>query len=329
MERLGRLEPIIRQLIHKGLATSSRRSYDAKWKHWELFRAIFGVDNVVATEDLLLAYVGFRALFSEASGQTISGEISAILSLQLEEFGALVPDRGRMRLLRRALNGMKATRVSRRPVKKPITENLLRRFLHHIPGDSLDGQCLRAALAVGYSSLMRGGEFVVESQTQVREGRETVRLLRWHQVFLVDGQRGIDAVRIELDGSKTNQYGKEEEVALACKCLKGGLCAVHELLGMLEFRRVQSLDEPVFLMASGDILTRRVLDQTIKDCATREGLNPKHYAPHGLRKGGATDLAGKGVSELVLQRLGRWSPNATTSRLYTLLQPVNLARKYS
>ncbi len=243
-----------------------------------MFRAIFGVANVVVTEDLLLAYVGFRALFSEASGKTISGEISAILSLQLEEFGGRVPERGKMRLLGRAVNGLKATRGSRRAVKKPITEDILRRFLLHIPRDSLDEQCLRAALAVGYNSLMRGGEFVVESQAQVKEERETMRLLRWKQVFLVDGRDSVDAIRIELEGSKTNRYGKEEEVALACKCARGGVCAVHELTRMLEFRKVQSLDEPVFLMASGQVLTRRVLDRTIKDCAVLEGLNPKHYA---------------------------------------------------
>jgi hypothetical protein len=53
-------------------------------------------------------------------------------------------------------------------------------------------------------------------------------------------------------------------------------------------------------------LTYTMMVDTIKQCAAAFGFDPSRFASHSLRIGGATQLAANGVSQDLIQMMGRW-----------------------
>jgi hypothetical protein len=58
----------------------------------------------------------------------------------------------------------------------------------------------------------------------------------------------------------------------------------------------------------------RALRMLVKRVATEAGQDPTTFANHSLRAGGTTDLLAAGVSETVVQQMGRWTSD--TFRIY-------------
>ncbi len=179
---------------------------------------------------------------------------------------------------------------------------------------------MRAALTTAQGCLLRAGEMTVESQSR----KDIFSSLKLDSLRFLPSKVNAKVMKIKLHGSKTNQFATPESVAVHCKCKNGNPCAVHEVLNMLNFRRVKSLREPVFWMASGNIVSRKMISTVIKNCCVAEKLNPNEYSPHSLRRGGATDSAESGVSEWMIRKLGRWSDLSRVNRTYQLLSPEKI-----
>ena len=60
----------------------------------------------------------------------------------------------------------------------------------------------------------------------------------------------------------------------------------------------------------GKVITRTEAVVTLRMMAASAGKNPAHFALHSGRIGGATKLAAQGMSELHIQRAGRWKSRA-------------------
>ncbi len=157
----------------------------------------------------------------------------------------------------------------------------------------------------------------VESQSR----KDIFSSLKLDSLRFLPSKVNAKVMKIKLHGSKTNQFASPESVAVHCKCKNGNPCAVHVKCSAW---RVKSLREPVFWMASGNIVSRKMISTVIKNCCVAEKLNPNEYSPHSLRRGGATDLAESGVSEWMIRKLGRWSDLSRVNRTYQLLSPEKI-----
>jgi len=65
------------------------------------------------------------------------------------------------------------------------------------------------------------------------------------------------------------------------------------------------------------------VNKAIKRAATRLGLDPRQYASHSLRRGGATALFLGGAKDLTIQRFGRWKSDAY--KIYTCIDTRQLS----
>ncbi len=316
------MQDLAEHLIFKGLAHSTRKTYESKARRWPIFCALFGFPQQPATESSLVAYVAYRHATDEIYMDGISSEISAILSADIDK--GHKPNRNDWPLLGRVLKGVGRVhgKSHRSTPKKPITMGILKRFLRNIPRTCTDGRLLRLAMLIGHGALLRPGELGVSSQKHY----DKVRVLRWRDLTFCPSRSSCEVLKIEIHGSKTNQFGKKEILALGCKCSKGDPCSVHEMLSLLKMGTFSSTSEPIFRMSSGNILSKRMISNAIKNCCLKENLNPAEYSPHSLRKGGATDLARDGVPEWMIQKIGRWSELCKTNRRYQLLTRSDIVR---
>lgn len=88
----------------------------------------------------------------------------------------------------------------------------------------------------------------------------------------------------------------------------GGLLCPRRWLQLLWTRSSRTSSSPVFADATGAALTPRRFAMLLCTLAKRAGvLSGELVSPHGLRRGGATFYAQKGVPLLTLMRMGRWA----------------------
>ena len=116
----------------------------------------------------------------------------------------------------------------------------------------------------------------------------------------VVNQDGEEVVILDIPGSKTNQFHIPEERVLHHRnsyCNSGqlanSLCPACVCKLNIEGRKP---DEPLFVKANGKPYGYQYLNNLVKGCAEKFGLNPAYYTTHCLRRGGATDLFKSGKS---------------------------------
>lgn len=66
------------------------------------------------------------------------------------------------------------------------------------------------------------------------------------------------------------------------------------------------------------------MSKALKKTATRMGLEPRQFATHSLRRGGATAMFLGGTKDLTVQLFGRWRSNAY--KVYTCIDTKQLVK---
>ena len=86
------------------------------------------------------------------------------------------------------------------------------------------------------------------------------------------------------------------------------LCPVA---GMLAYLAVRGFDcGPLFWSEDGQPLTRAKLVSLLKATLTAAGIDPTHYSGHSFRIGATTTAAANGISDSMVQTLGRWTSDS-------------------
>jgi hypothetical protein len=83
--------------------------------------------------------------------------------------------------------------------------------------------------------------------------------------------------------------------------------------------------DPVFVLASGHLLTRRAFVDRTRSLLASAGLAADNFSGHSFRRGGATALREAGVSDSDIQLLGRWKSSAFTRYLHASSSRVHAA----
>ena len=74
---------------------------------------------------------------------------------------------------------------------------------------------------------------------------------------------------------------------------------------------------PLFCWKDGSPLTRPAFVDKVRSILQEAGVDASHYAGHSFRIGPATTAAANGVSEAIIQMLGRWQSDSYTRYIRT------------
>jgi hypothetical protein len=181
-----------------------------------------------------------------------------------------------------------------RPRSLPVTNQLLNKIRSQnnaaTNGHDHNSRMRMAAMAIAVNGLFRLGELAQSPQERKRYPR--MKDLGVHD----------DHITIFLPRSKTDQYGNGVHVRIS------NAAAIIDLMNYLNHCTsvVRQPDSPLFVWASGDILTRRAMLSFSNRALKNIGFDLSKWYGISFRRGGATSLAMAGIPDRIIKIIGRW-----------------------
>ena len=160
-----------------------------------------------------------------------------------------------------------------KPKRQPITNNILGQMLSQLDRTAHDRLMLKAAITLGFFSLLRVSKFTVENQ----HGFNPEQHLTMEDITVVTIKR-----------SKTDQKGEGCQIHIGQTHTK---CCPHLAMQRYLGQVTQSARKPLFRFQSGTALTARALRLVLHHLIRKCGYSTKLYNTHSLRIGAATAAA--------------------------------------
>jgi hypothetical protein len=192
--------------------------------------------------------------------------------------------------------------------KHPVSIQLLQACAHNLGTRS----ATRCAMVIAFFGLLRRKEWSAKSKTSARAWqlcRTHVKLFDSHDALLpVDTElQYIDHAQILVyrkgDSNKTGHnislFRNHTEV-----------CPLHAIFLALKIAPDKSPHSPLFQESNGEYVRSDDVARALKAAAAKYGLNPKKFAAHSLRRGGAQALRDAGFSEEFIKKYGAWRSDA-------------------
>lgn len=226
------------------------------------------------------------------------------------------PMEDRLRL-RFTLRGIKRTIGDQPRPKFAVTLSVLRKFERLLPQLRADKKnkvlwgAAWAAILVGFYGMLRKDNLTAGKRSPEVDGCQ--KGLKWDDICFAEAKGSRPAaVWLRLRYSKTNQF-REAPHVLPLAATGGSLCP---LTALLRHRAETSKEggplstDAVFRVPgrgrSLRPLTHAELVKAIKDLARAAGFDPKKYAGHSLRRGGATLAFQLGATASQVKTQGCW-----------------------
>lgn len=210
--------------------------------------------------------------------------------------------------LERVVRGIKRVKGIRSTERLPVTDDIMLTIYRHLNSGLADHNMLWSACCLAYFGFLRSAEFTVSSLNNY-----SAAIHLNVQDITVDSRTSPSCIRMNIKASKTDPFRKGCFVHIGRA--KPPLCAVEAMLAYLSIRG--DVPGPLFLLQSGEPLSRALLTKWLRDILTAAGI-PGNYSSHSFRGiGAATVAARNGVPDHLIQTLGRWSSNAYRSYIRT------------
>ena len=213
--------------------------------------------------------------------------------------------------------------------KQAVTVDMLRRMRAHVDLGRPKELCVYTAILVGFFCLLRKanlGHRTTEERLTADQQREAAPSRRPKEEV---GVLTRDAVSRDTDGktcltlkgTKTIQFGERQLRLYVPQMPKGDPICPATMLGLyMAVTGDRPAGDTLFGYWTNDgpsktrrwkHLTHRVLVQGIKDLIKAIGEDPKKFAGHSLRRGGATfAFAEAGLHQITIKALGDWVSDA-------------------
>jgi len=160
---------------------------------------------------------------------------------------------------------------------------------------------LWAACCMGFYAFLRSGEFTC---TTGNAFDPTLHITP--EDIAVDSREKPTMMRIHIKQSKTDQL--RQGINLFIGATDNDIFPITAVLSYLAARGSQS--GPLFVWRDGRPLTRAQLVAMLRATLAQAGVDYTRYAGHSFRIGAATTAAAKGMSESMIQTLGRWASDS-------------------
>ena len=285
----------------QGLAPSTRRSYASAQAQFISFCTQLGKlhssgSPCPADEWTLFLFVFFLAARIQHS--SIKVYLSGVRALHIEQ-GFPDPLANCLRL-QRVVRGIKRSQGSSSSPRLPITDDLMLVIWRSLDLRLPDHLMFWAACSLGYFGFLRASEFTVPSLASFSPS--------YHlgvQDIAVDSPSAPSCMRLRIKGSTTDPFRKGAFIHIGLG--RPPLCAVHSVLSYLTRRG--DVPGPLLLFQNGQPLSRALLMDWLRQILASANI-PGNFSSHSLRIGAATVAARNGVSDHLIQALGRWSSSA-------------------
>jgi hypothetical protein len=273
-----------------------------------LFCTQFSLTPLPVSEDTLCRFVAF---LSEVpiSYNSIKSYLSAVRHLQISS-GYPDPAITPSARLDYVLKGVRRMgRHTPRASRMPITPVVLRKIFQVWSQDppSFNRTMLWAAFCLGFFAFMRAGEFTCPSREAFTPDMLVVSDVQ------VDSHQRPTHLTVHLRVSKTDQFGIG--VTLHLGTTGDHLCPVAAMLGYLAIR--PSSPGPLFIFEDGASLSKQRLVRSLRQVLQSAGIDSTHFSGHSFRRGAATAAASAGLSDSLIQTLGRWKSSAFNGYIQT------------
>ena len=275
--------------------------YEVGWHKYLAFCRAHGLHPLPITEYHQTAFAAHLSL--SVNWGTIRSYLSAIRFIQIR---AGLPDPTcqpppRLPYVLKGIRKMAPQHV--RSQRLPITPALLHNIhsLWSRQSPTFDRVMLWAAFCTGFFGFMRAGEFT----TTFMDNLTTRPYLSTADVT-VDSHENPQILTIHLRHSKTDQFSKGTYIYLGRTHTI--LCPVTAILAYLAIR--PSTPGPLFIFQDGSPLTRQKLVHNLREAISQLGMNTAGYSGHSFRIGAASTAAAVGISDSMIQLLGRWKSSA-------------------
>jgi len=266
------------------------------------------------TEGLLQAYAAF--LSATCSAPTIRNELAG-LKYYLASGGPV--DWSGFVHLQRQLKGLQRATGSVRQQKRPVTMQLLLLWVLRLrAGWSSRVQCLVLACVFGVFGMLRRSNLVPGSSnpSTLFGGRKHLR--RKDVQFVAEHY----ALRLTITETKTLQFKERQHVIYIAGC-KGAPLDPVALYQDYIAAHPAAPEAPMFSFinqASRRVpLTFSGLFAGVKELVGLVGLDPRQYATHSLRRGGASGALQSGLAPFFTKLQGDWKSDCYM-QYYTVCQ---------
>lgn len=249
----------------------------------------------------------FAAYLSKSvSSATIRSYLCAVRFLQIRA-GLPDPSQSSPPRLAYVLKGIQRNSPSHGRMKRlPLTPDLLLK-IHALWSNhpiSFDKVMLWAAFCTGFFGFMRSGEFTFSAS-----GHEGLSV----DDIAIDSRQDPQIMTILLRRSKTDPFGTGTRLYLGRTGNK--LCPISAMLAYLAIR--PHVAGPLFILQDGTPLTRGRLVTHLRQALSQLNVNATNFSGHSFRIGAATAAARAGLSDSLIQSLGRWKSSAFTAYIRT------------
>ena len=247
---------------------------------------------------------------SGLADSTCSNYLNHVAYLE-ETAGFRRPDLKRLPIFGRQYKVLQKSVKGSKPSKQPITLQLGRRIVVNQDVTHRGSFIFSTLMLTGIMGLFRLGELTIKSHTNF-DPRKVMRVRH----FIPAGEYAIFWLPFE----KTDPYGHGYPVYIP-RCPDKRFCVVARVEHMIRSMRKKP-DGPLFTWTNGRIITRDSFIRQLRKEIKKLGLNPKLYAGHSLRRGGAYTAKLHGLDEATIKMLGRWTSDAY--RRYIAFQPPQI-----
>ncbi|KAK4696741.1 hypothetical protein P7C70_g8323, partial [Phenoliferia sp. Uapishka_3] len=288
---IEKLTALMEDLILNSLATGTRRGYKSSMKHWITFVKVYHLDPTPTEISLPL----FAAFLSQRVKHP-----NKVLSAMASHFKPLMKNWEEIRnsyAIQQVLTG--ASKQPQEPTKRspPLLPSHLVAFVERAlrPGASYDDLLFAFIAALGFCGIMRLGDGLIEYDH--KEDRSWRKVIKRSSVILEPGVK----VEFFLPYHKGDRFYRGNTVILKPENSPDDFSIVD--LFQTYLRRRDALfpsNDRLLIRQNGKAPFRDWVVPLIRSIAPE-------VSGHGLRAGGATWLAMRGVPADIIKRLGRWT----------------------
>ena len=237
----------------------------------------------------------------------------------------------RLPLLQRVKRGSKLRFGKKRNRKQPLTWRLGCKIREHsgldprtVTSDDLHMTIMTCITLTGIAGLFRLGELLPKA----RKALDPERVIRHGQVSFFDKPdfqlAGTTFARVWLMKSKGDLYNEGTPVFVPAHPQDPLNCPVLWLKAVKRLSQTSfpTNTTPMFTLPNGKLMRKADFTTWLKATLRAMGYDPRAYAGHSLRIGGAVSAQRCGVPEHIIQQMGRWRSQAY--RLYTRYEPAQI-----
>lgn len=222
-------------------------------------------------------------------------------------------------LLHYLCNGIRRSTEVSTFKREPITIALLRSVKTELSRDSSlhpqDKLLYWAAFTLAFYGFLRASEYTSPTHHHYDHRRTLLR----KDITLTN-----TSMKVYIKASKTDQY-RQTAVVLIGKT-GTSTCPINAMRKFLQ-QSESHRHLPLFTFHNGKYLTRRDVSALTKSLLRLTGANPALYSSHSYRIGAATTAAAAGISEPLIQTLGRWQSTAYKTYIRSSPKTITNASK--